>query len=228
MFSRDSLAEVDISNCFPTLIILSLLGIYDPYSMFRGNGYKEAFRVASWDKKSSIYMLVEETKKGRFYEFITSLIYPRMSESEKAKKRQFIKRQMSKILFGKYTSTNWIKEKLKEKIPLFIKVIDLQKKHFAISYKLDPDSEIYQHISKQRAKSFFKAGNDTLSILGMITESKLMIDNVYMRLAGEVCLPKHDAIICTKKNVKAVRTRIESTLDKFLGKRNYSLKETVY
>lgn len=226
LFDREEIVEIDMANCFPTLLLLAITGKYDPFKLFKGNIYLRSFEIARQDKKNQIYQLVLSIRLGRFYEYITHLIYPKLSEEQKRLKKNYIKTQMSKILFGRYNSTNWIKEKLKKKIPLFIKIIDTQKARYVRSFKLPENSLHYDEFSKNGKKSAFKTGNDIISIIGMRTESLLFLDKIFSNLVGIPFLTKHDAILCPKSRASEIRERMIDVLDVELGKGNYLLKTT--
>lgn len=228
LFDREQIHEIDMANCFPSLLILSMLGKYDPYNLFQGNQYLKAFKLASTDKNKPIYWLVKAAKEGSFYEYISTLLFPKLSDEKRLIRKRYIKTQVSKILFGKYNSTSWIKEKLKKKIPLFIKIIDTQKRRYVRSFKQPQNKKYYNEYSKHGKKSPFKTGNDIISILGMRTESTLFIDKIFLHLLQIPFLTKHDAVLCPKSRASNVLAIMGNVLDKELGRGNYLLKASSY
>ena len=230
-FKGESIGEIDISNCVPMLLINAMTGIHNPFGLFQGNKHASKFRILANTRTKYIH-LVRAARDGSFYQFVARTVYKlKLTDvKELEKKTKLVKRRIAQVLYGKPKSGGWLGKQMVNHFPDFILALDLEKKRIKRYIANNPDSDMSKKLTKNGAKTPFKAGSDAISVIGMIMESNIILDNVIpaMKEAGLNVIPKHDAILFPDSQKRKVATVLLSVFDKIFGKNKYDLKYNVY
>ncbi len=224
----ESLAEIDLASCFPLLLIIDLLNLRErPYYFVNNYLKKEFIRRFKNDKNSEEWKLCIAIANGKFYEYISQIIF-----SDKSKKsKSWLKKNISKILFGQFDKRpSWIKKKLMKRLPLFFKVLDFNKKNIYSNLKKGKMNELYQIYSNNGQKSEYKTACDYHVIRLMREESEIFNDRLLPKLwkQGFYAIPKHDAIICPLNQLEGVKQACIEFFTEEFGKGVFTLHEKVF
>jgi len=236
-FNEEYLAEIDLSNSFPLLILTSFLNSQQNKNHFL---HEDTDTIDFIEKvkntESEEYLLASSIWHGNFYEHIFKTVKPNMDESYYTEHRKEFKNRISEILYGKRTYKSSLAKLIESKFPLFMNLIFKYKDNASKSYSEKPKLNISKFIKKEykkdsnKHKTNFKAGNDSISIFGMIKESLIFIDKVLPLLYNKdyLALSKHDSIILPESKIKEVEYIIRQVLDKEFGQEKYSIKTKIY